>query len=212
MSLENTKIGLTKLSDSFSPLDIFKSKNSLDEMSRKIQNLELDLDSLAREKTAYIANQNKSIEENLASIPVVEKKLENMKYDVELANRQLVESLAELEATGDSRIRSTFSNAQSMLLDMRDAQSFYKKLLSIDSQSDANFLQLGSSQLRSDAVFNYTSFAERVIKMDTLVATFDPKKATLDEAKILAEVIGDTAKLNIDFNAGIKNMIESTLV
>lgn len=90
--------------------------------------------------------------------------------DVELAKKQLESSIEEIRATGDSRLRTTYSNLQSTLLDLRDAQSFYKKLLSIETATDSNFLLLGNSQLRSNSIFGYAEFTKNVSEVEAMQA------------------------------------------
>lgn len=89
---------------------------------------------LKKDKENFEFTQQREIDENFSNIAVTEKKIENLSVDVELAKKQLEASIDEIRATGDSRLRTTYSNLQSALLDLRDAQSFYKSFFRLKPQ------------------------------------------------------------------------------
>ncbi len=142
----------------------------------------------------------------------MQQKIESLKLDVEYAKKSEGESIAETQATGDSRVRSTASNAQSLLNDLKDAGSFYKKLLFIENQNDSGFTQLGTSQLRSDATFQYTDFLSNQKKLESALGDFDAKTATIIQAQALANTTSDIAKKAAEFNATIKDLIDATVI
>jgi hypothetical protein len=145
-------------------------------------------------------------------VSVIEQKIASMKMDVEYAKRMETESIAETQATGDSRIRTTASNAQSLVNDMKDAGAFYKKLLSIENPNDSGYLQLGTAQLRSDASFKYADFITSQKKLEDAVQSFDASTATVNQAQSLANFTSDTAKMAASFNTTIKDVLDATVV
>jgi len=211
ISLANSRIALAKIYENYGVTEKMQSQNSAEESQRKLENLNLDLTSLQREKDQALANQDDQIAEAKSNLEVSQKKIESMKLDVEVAKRSEAESIAETQATGDSRIRTTQSNAQSLLTDLRDASVTYKKLLSIENQNDGNFILLGTTQLRSDASFQYAAFVDNQSKLSAALQNFDTRTATVEQAQDLASLCVSISGDSVKFSSVVKDLIEATL-
>lgn len=88
----------------------------------------------------------------------------------------------------------------------------YKKILLVDDPNNPILVQLGNTQLRSEANFGYIDIQDSITKLDNASTAFSPATASISDANTLANLTEDVTKKLTDFNTVMKQLIEASTV
>ncbi len=212
ISLDNARIALKRLYEASDATELLKAKNSLDQSKRSLEGAKIDLDTLGREQVQALQDGKTSISESEQNLDTMNKKLDSMKLDLEYTKKTEQETIAQTKADGDSRIKTTLNNANSLIKDVRDAMVTYKKILMVDDPNNAILVQLGNTQLRSEANFAYVGIQDGITKLEDASDNFNPASASISDANGLANQTEDVTKKLADFNTTMKKLIEASVV